>query len=440
MLQLDEIVEPHVGVVEAVAQDLVVHAAHQRDVTRGIGAAAGLQSLHQRAQCSVRGLRTRRWSPGLQSLHAPRCRLERRDRATCRDLADAGQQLQQPEPAHLVARVLGNAQECQHVLHMRGFEELDAAPFLERDATRTELDLEIGAHVPGAHEHRDLVQPQIVGLDEFQQPVAGECRLRLLIACRDQPRQLARPIVDAAQLLAKSFRRLREHGVRRVEDRLRAAVVAVQRDDGGTGKLVREVEDVAHRRATERIDALRIIADHGHVAMRRGESAHNARLQHVRVLVFVHQQMVVLGANAVTQHVRLEHCGPEQQQVVVVDEVARRLPLHVLGEHARDVGKVPHVLRISVAQQRLHGTIGVDVAAVQRLQRLLLRKTSLARAKTQGRARQLHQVLGVRLVEDREPFTDAGMLPKLAQCLVCRRVKGAPRYTTPLLASEPFHA
>ena len=59
------------------------------------------------------------------------------------------------------------------------------------------------------------------------------------------------------------------------------------------GKLPREVEDVAEVRAAERVDALRVVADDGEVAMRAAHAAEDARLQQVGVLVLVDQHVVV---------------------------------------------------------------------------------------------------------------------------------------------------
>ncbi|MDZ7630896.1 MAG: hypothetical protein U5K74_05945 [Gemmatimonadaceae bacterium] len=51
------------------------------------------------------------------------------------------------------------------------------------------------------------------------------------------------------------------------------------------------------------------------------------------------------------------------------------------------------------------------------MERLLLRKASLACPEAEGGARQLHQVLGVALVEDREAFADAGVLGRSGACV-----------------------
>ena len=101
-----------------------------------------------------------------------------------------GQQHEDAIPAHFVARVLEDAQEREHVLHVRRLEELEAAPLLERDLAVRELDLEVGRHVAGAEEHRDLAQRNAF-LVQLENPVDDEARLLLLVLRRDEPRLLA---------------------------------------------------------------------------------------------------------------------------------------------------------------------------------------------------------------------------------------------------------
>ena len=112
------------------------------------------------------------------------------DRAARRGLADAGHEHEQAVPADLVARVLEDAQEREHVLHVRGLEELDAAPFLERDAAGRELDLEVGAHVAGPEEHGHLAQRHAL-LVQLQDAIHHEARLRLLVVRGHEPGLLA---------------------------------------------------------------------------------------------------------------------------------------------------------------------------------------------------------------------------------------------------------
>ena len=175
-----------------------------------------------------------------------------------RDVADARHQHEDAIPAHLVARILEYAEEREHVLHVRRLEELEAAPLLERDLPVGELDLEVGRHVAGAEEHRDLAQRRALFV-QLENAVDDEARLLLLVARRDEPRAARRPSRCVQRFFVKRSERARDERVRDVEDRLRRAVVLLERDDRRAGELLREVEDVAEaaRRGTSRCSARR---------------------------------------------------------------------------------------------------------------------------------------------------------------------------------------
>src|SRR6266511_863073 len=72
---------------------------------------------------------------------------------TGRDRPHALGQLQDPEPAHLVERVLQDAEQREDVLHVRGLHELQAAVLDERDVPAGQLDLQEVAVVAGAEQH-----------------------------------------------------------------------------------------------------------------------------------------------------------------------------------------------------------------------------------------------------------------------------------------------
>ena len=131
-----------------------------------------------------------------------------------------------------------------------------------------------------------------------------------------------------------------------VEDRLRRAVVLLQRDERRAGELPREVEDVPEVRAAERVDALRVVADDGELPMARAHAAKDARLEQVGVLVLVDEHVVVEAGDARAEGGRrLEHRRPEEQEVVVVDEVPLLLSQRVVGEEPDDLLLVLEELR-----------------------------------------------------------------------------------------------
>ena len=100
-------------------------------------------------------------------------------------------------------------------------------------------------------------------------------------------------------------------------------------------------------RAAERVDALRVVADDRDVAVAAAHAAKHARLEQVRVLVFVDENVVVQAGDAVGERRRLlEHQRPEEQQIVVVDEIPLRLSARVLGEDADDLARELEELRV----------------------------------------------------------------------------------------------
>ena len=67
---------------------------------------------------------------------------------------DARQELGDAKARDPVARIFGEAHERDRVLDMRGVEKLQAAEFDERHVAAGELELERGAVVGGAKQHR----------------------------------------------------------------------------------------------------------------------------------------------------------------------------------------------------------------------------------------------------------------------------------------------
>ena len=194
-------------------------------------------------------------------------------------------------------------------------------------------------------------------------------------------------------------------------------------------------------RAAEGVDALRVVAHDGELAVPAAHAAKDARLQQVGVLVLVHEHVLVQAGDARLELGRgLEHHRPEEEQVVVVDEVALLLAQRVVGEESGDLRLVLEELRRVAVQQLVERELGVDVPRVQPVQRLLLGKALGRLAEPQRAARELHQVLGVALVHDGEVGRQAGGRAELAQQAVADGVEGATVHPRAGRADEPFGA
>ncbi len=170
--------------------------------------------------------------------------------------------MHQPKSRDAVARVLDKAQHRQHVLDMRGIEKFETAELDEGDIAPGQLDLQRAAVMRRPEQHGLLLEdrPGFAVLQDSFDDVAG---LVGLIAHRDKLRFYRRcPL--GPEVLRKTFAGEFDHAIGGGQNRLRRAVIPVQRDDGGRRiELAGEVENISHRCRAKRIDRLRVIADHG---------------------------------------------------------------------------------------------------------------------------------------------------------------------------------
>ena len=115
---------------------------------------------------------------------------ERDDRPARLHRTDAFDQLQQPEPRELVAGVVGEAEQADQILDVRGFEEPQPAVLHVGDAPARQLELEQIAVVRGAHEHRLLAQRDAL-LAMGEDLLAHRVDLRVLVGAAHEPRPFA---------------------------------------------------------------------------------------------------------------------------------------------------------------------------------------------------------------------------------------------------------
>ena len=171
------------------------------------------------------------------------------------DRPDAGQQLNDAETGDAVARIFGKPQQRQHVLDVCGFKEFQPAKFDEWDVAAGQFDLERTAVVRGAKQYglRFEREPRLAAL---QNPLDHVARLVGFVAHADDFGPLG-GFALRPQVFGEAFFGKTDHGIRRREDRLRRAIILLQRHDlGPRREVTRKVEDIAHRRGAERIDRL----------------------------------------------------------------------------------------------------------------------------------------------------------------------------------------
>ena len=143
--------------------------------------------------------------------------------------ADAVQHLHDAEAGHPVGRVLGPAQHGQHVLDVCRLDELEAAELDERDVAAGQLDLKHGAVVRGAEQHRLLLERvpssrlrSTLSTTKFTWPTSSATVTSAGLASATPMR---------AQVLGEPLARQTDDGVGGGQDRLRRAVVLLQRHD-----------------------------------------------------------------------------------------------------------------------------------------------------------------------------------------------------------------
>ena len=222
----------HAGVVVQALELRLVPAAAPGRARAGQparAASAGASSRAKRGPARPRRRRRREGAAAPRTDRRPRHRVEQRAArwpGRCRAPAAATR-----KPASAVARVLRPAQQRQHVLDVRRLEELQAAELDERDVAPRQLELERGAVVrrcgtaPPAASAR--APPSRCSQHLRRRPSAPASassatvtRLRLAADAR-----------SLHSVLGEALGGERDHRVGGVQDRLRRAVVALERDD-----------------------------------------------------------------------------------------------------------------------------------------------------------------------------------------------------------------
>ena len=296
---------------------------------------------------------------------------------------------------------------------MQLLEDAHAARDAERHAAAREGHLDVDRRVVRAVEDRDV----LVG-DAVLPHRVHEAQDRL---------GLGAPVVDAVEARlrggagAEGPQRLLElvphvlhHAVRNVEDRRQRAVVALQLDDPAAVPARGEVHDVLELRAAPRVDALEVVAHDHDVAVLRGEEVRELRLDRVRVLVLVDEdvQEVLLQefAHAV---VLLQQAQPVHEQVVEVHRAEFALLRLVGAANREDERRVEGHLRLVALHDLFEAAPGVRRLARELEQELLLREVlHLLDVLLDALA---HDLLLVVLVEDREAGLVAERRAVLAQ-------------------------
>ena len=235
--------------------------------------------------------------------------------------------------ADLVGRVDEQVQVGDRVLDLGPLVELGAADHLVGQLVADEDVLQHPAVGVGPVEDRDLVAFDLPLVDQLLDLAGDVARLAVLVVELGDGDLLALPRVGPEVLLAVRPV-VGDQPVCGRENGLRRAVVLLELDHLGLGEVLLELEDVAVVGPAKAEDRLRIVTDHGQVAVRAGQQLQQPELRVVGVLVLVHQHpaeaVPVAGADLVEQ---LQHVHRPHQQVVEVHRVGVEHPplVHSVG-------------------------------------------------------------------------------------------------------------
>ena len=314
-----------------------------------------------------------------------------------------------PETGDAVTWVLGKPQQGEHVLDMGGVEEFQPAELHERNVAAGEFDLERPAMRRGPKQHGLLFQ-QRTFFPARQHAIDDVARLIGLVADGDKPRFHGGGAVGP-EILCEALPGQTDHAVCRRQDRLRRAVIAVERDDlGARRELIGKVQNITNGRGAERIDRLRVIADHGEPAPARFQRQQNRRLQAICVLVFVDQNMIETTADLARDILVRYHLRPAKQEIVVIEHVLLLLGLDIGGEQ---VFELIGPARAPWEELTKHlGEVGfrVDASGIDRKTGAFGGKAALGPRQAEVVANQIHQVRRIFAIVDRKSRIDADLI------------------------------
>ena len=271
---------------------------------------------------------------------------------------------------------------------------------MEGNMPGRQFGLQQHAVVRGPKQHR--LPPQgDARLAMFEDLADHEVRLLDFVVASDLHRPL--PLLAIGpEILRIAFGRQSDHAVGGLQDRLRAAVVLLQPDDLRVGIMLGQVENIADRGRAEGIDRLRVVAHDRHPPALRRKLVNDLGLQDIRVLVLIDQHAIELPANDRPGRGVFQQAVPIEQQVVVVQHAAGLLAIDVAAEQPLQFrapfqapGKVPH-------QGVFELLAGVDATAVNVHAGPLLGEPPIGLGQAQLGADDVHQVLGIGPIVDRE--------------------------------------
>jgi len=147
------------------------------------------------------------------------------------------------------------------------------------------------------------------------------------------------------ELLGEVIGGLAQHRIGHREDGHRGSIILFEGDAGGAGEVIGEVPHVGDGGGPKGVDGLGIVAHCTQVGVGPAHAAHDVGLDWIGVLVFVDEDMVEQITQRPSRRARGE-APPEQQEVVVVEDIVGPLAGGVGGEDRAEVVVVVGTPRI----------------------------------------------------------------------------------------------
>ena len=367
----------------------------------GPGGGLRVQGAQKVAERWPLGLGGAGWREGVEGLQIEAASLEPFPGVPGPRRANPGQKLQAAKGGDGVARILRPAQDAEDILDMRSFEETEATVLDEGDVPARELDFQRVAVVGGAEEHGLPLEGE-PGFALREHALGHVAHLLGLVVDGDEQRTAAL-LARGKEILGEASLGEANGGVGGVEDGLARPVVLLQRDDRGGGGILRgKIEDVAHAGGAEGVDGLGVVADDRDAAAVGLQPEQDLRLQLVGVLVLVDQHVVEALADLGRKPRFGHHHPPVEQEVVVVEDVARPLGVDVGGEKLAKLRFPFHVPGERLLQAVTEWFLGIDHTRIDGQASGLARETLLGLRQTKLVAEPIEQVGRVLAVEHGE--------------------------------------
>ena len=294
---------------------------------------------------------------------------------------------------------------------MRGFEKFQAAVFDEGNVAPRQLQLERVAVMRASEQHRLAFERHaaFARLENARDDVFG---LRLVVGDSHVVRRDGRRLLVVRSTLRYCRVPFGHQRVRRIEHALRRTVVVFERDDRrrrgrSPARTDPESRGCCRPCRPKRIDRLRIVADDGDAVAVPAEALQDLRLQHVRVLILVDEDVIELAADLGREPLVAHHRVPVEQQVVVVERLVRELLLDIRAIELREL-RLPFGAPGKQRVERLgERPLRVDAMRIDGEARVFARKALLGFREAELVAQHVHQVGGVAAVEHAEARVEA---------------------------------